>query len=219
MHDQNFHEIQLSGKQLLFGFISAVVLLVVIFLLGVSVGRGVRTDAPQADAAASVGPAAPGDTVVPATPPAAVPQPGDLSYPQVLKGQPPAVATPPDQSPTDPAAKSASESAKATAESKAAELSPAPPAPPPAATGRPPAVDKKPPLPAEGVWFAQLGAYGTRRAADSVQKDVSSKGFDARVSPYGQLFRVRVGPFATEAEAERERARLAKAGFKSSVIR
>ena len=219
MHDQNFHEIQLSGKQLLFGFISAVVLLVVIFLLGVSVGRGVRTDAPPVDAAASVGPAAPGDTVVPAAPPAAVPQPGDLNYQQVLKGPPPAVGTPLDQSAVSPTVKSASESAKTSAESKAAESSPAPTAPPPAATSPPPAVDTKPPPPAAGVWFAQLGAYGTRRAADSMQKEATSKGFNARVSPYGQLFRVRVGPFATEAEAERERARLAKAGIKSSVIR
>ena len=42
MTDQQFHEIQLSGKQLVFVFISVVGVAVVIFLLGVSVGRGVR---------------------------------------------------------------------------------------------------------------------------------------------------------------------------------
>ena len=51
MNDQSFHEIQLSGKQLVFLFMSAVVLAVVIFLLGVSVGRGVRGSVASASAA------------------------------------------------------------------------------------------------------------------------------------------------------------------------
>ena len=42
MTDQGFREIQLSGKQLVFLFMASVVLAVVVFLLGVSVGRGVR---------------------------------------------------------------------------------------------------------------------------------------------------------------------------------
>src|SRR4029434_4785602 len=67
MTDQQFHEIPLREKQLVFVFMSAVVVAVVIFLLGVSVGRGVRGSLP-AGAVADAG--ATSDTVVPAAPPA-----------------------------------------------------------------------------------------------------------------------------------------------------
>ena len=42
MPDQEVHEIQLNGKQLVFMFMAATVVSVVIFLCGVMVGRGVR---------------------------------------------------------------------------------------------------------------------------------------------------------------------------------
>ena len=42
--DDGFHEIQLNGKQLVFLFMAATVVSVVIFLCGVLVGRGVRAD-------------------------------------------------------------------------------------------------------------------------------------------------------------------------------
>src|SRR5688500_2754364 len=45
MSDQGFREIQLSGKQLVFLFMASVVVAVGVFLLGVSVGRGVRQTA------------------------------------------------------------------------------------------------------------------------------------------------------------------------------
>jgi len=89
MSDQGFHEIQLSGKQLVFLAMSAVVLAVVIFLLGVSVGKGVRSAFPPASAA-DLG--APGDTTVPAGPVAGTPAatkvtPNDLDYQNKLQGQ------------------------------------------------------------------------------------------------------------------------------------
>src|SRR5215831_6112603 len=40
--DDGFHEIQLSGKQLVFLFMATTILAVVIFLCGVQVGRNVR---------------------------------------------------------------------------------------------------------------------------------------------------------------------------------
>ena len=42
MADSGIREIQLSGKQLVFLFMASVVLIVSVFLLGVSVGRGVH---------------------------------------------------------------------------------------------------------------------------------------------------------------------------------
>ena len=42
--DDGFHEIQLSGKQLVFLFMMTTAVSVVIFLCGVLVGRGVRNE-------------------------------------------------------------------------------------------------------------------------------------------------------------------------------
>ena len=50
--DDGFHEIQLNGKQLVFLFMAATVVSVVIFLCGVLVGRGVRTERTVAQSAA-----------------------------------------------------------------------------------------------------------------------------------------------------------------------
>jgi len=96
-HDDGFHEIQLNGKQLVFLFMAATVVSVVIFLCGVLVGRGVQTevaaqDSPDDSIVLSDGPmAAPADTQE--APPAAVvtpdsdpraadapPEVDDLSY-------------------------------------------------------------------------------------------------------------------------------------------
>src|SRR5687768_10636976 len=54
-HDEGFHEIQLSGKQLVFWAMAIVVIGVVVFLLGVQVGRGVlaHRGLPEAQTAAS----------------------------------------------------------------------------------------------------------------------------------------------------------------------
>src|SRR5688500_19467614 len=51
MPDHEVHEIQLNGKQLVFMFMAATVVAVVIFLSGVMVGRGVRL--PEADVLAA----------------------------------------------------------------------------------------------------------------------------------------------------------------------
>jgi cell division septation protein DedD len=50
--DDGFHEIQLNGKQLVFLFMAATVVSVVIFLCGVLVGRGVRAERGAPDSAA-----------------------------------------------------------------------------------------------------------------------------------------------------------------------
>ena len=88
--DDGFHEIQLNGKQLVFLFMAATVVSVVIFLCGVLVGRGVRAErtasltestpasiepAPQPAPAATTPPGS--DPTVAAAPPPTV---DDLSY-------------------------------------------------------------------------------------------------------------------------------------------
>ena len=91
IHDDGFHEIQLNGKQLVFLFMAATVVSVVIFLCGVLVGRGVKTerialvDAAAANAAAETTPQQPGTpppTPAGSDPTAAAPPPAvdDLTY-------------------------------------------------------------------------------------------------------------------------------------------
>ena len=86
MPDHEVHEIQLNGKQLVFMFMAATVVSVVIFLCGVMVGRGVRQ--PQADAIAAntdtaIDPIAPFDATSPksavTSEPAPAPEPVPVS--------------------------------------------------------------------------------------------------------------------------------------------
>ncbi|MPY86668.1 MAG: hypothetical protein GEU99_01955 [Luteitalea sp.] len=109
--DDGFHEIQLSGKQLVFLFMATTVVSIVIFLCGVLVGRGVPSDAEARGVAAedeqraelgSTGDAAGGQGGLAAD--ASVPSPAetqptsetDLTYPDRLaEAQPPTEQLPP----------------------------------------------------------------------------------------------------------------------------
>lgn len=85
VQDDGFHEIQLNGKQVVFLFMAATVVSVVIFLCGVLVGRGVRADhGTMADAA-------PVNAVAETTPPPQ-PQPAPAATPA---GSDPRAAAPP----------------------------------------------------------------------------------------------------------------------------
>ena len=63
MADEGVHEIQLNGKQLVFLFMAATVVAVVIFLSGVMVGRGVRPARVDVATAASDAPVDPTTSV------------------------------------------------------------------------------------------------------------------------------------------------------------
>src|SRR4029079_18838478 len=90
MPDHEAHESQLNGKQLVFMFMAATVVSVVIFLCGVMVGRGVRqpaVDSLAAATASSIDPTAPPEPsstkAVPAPEPAAEKE--DLTYHERLE--------------------------------------------------------------------------------------------------------------------------------------
>src|SRR5690349_1586041 len=78
--DEAFHEIQLSGKQLVFLFMATTIVAVVIFLCGVQVGRGVRIDR-TADATDSGAAATPAPAPVPAAASAATAAAAPLDAP------------------------------------------------------------------------------------------------------------------------------------------
>src|SRR3954453_6285517 len=71
--DDGFHEIQLSGKQLVFLFMATTVVSVVIFLTGVLVGRAVRRDRPADAPDAALTTPAPAPAAVTPVPPSSQP--------------------------------------------------------------------------------------------------------------------------------------------------
>ncbi len=208
--DDGFHEIQLSGKQLVFLFMFATSLAVAIFLCGVQVGRNVRSD--------RVSVTDPTDTVASSTaapPPASTPtQPVASSGPPAA--EPPAPAAEPDdelsyakrlQAESAPA-----EKLKTPADPPAPKAQPAPkpaepvkasaPAPAPASTGRP------------GQWIVQVISLQDRAAAAKIVTRLSGRGYPAFVldpSPGApRIFRVQVGGYADKNDAEQAARRLEK---------
>jgi DedD protein len=204
--DDGFHEIQLNGKQLVFLFMAATVVSVVIFLCGVLVGRGVRAEraATVADSnAATIEPTPQGAPEAPATPAAgsdprtAPPPPAvdDLSYFNRLEKQTPAV-----------------EELKAPLPAAIAPApAPAPKPPPPVVSSAP---LPPPTAPAGDGYVIQVAAMLDHTDADAMAKKLSSKGYNAFILPLGQTtparYRVRVGKFKTKHEAETIAARLQK---------
>lgn len=207
MSDQGFHEVQLSGKQLVFLFMSSVVLAVVIFLLGVNVGRGVRQAVGDTEVStqAEVAPAAVPDDPAPGAAPAKPAEP-ELSYHDMLLGTP------------------AGGDKKAVTEEPPPVGAPVPtpvaePATPPA---EPPA-QARPAAAKAGAsdWFLQIGAYSTQAVADGQVAKLKQLNVPAFVDVGGasKLFRVRIGPYADRAEAEQVKSRIARQGFSSSITR
>jgi cell division septation protein DedD len=214
--DDGFHEIQLNGKQLVFLFMAATVVSVVIFLCGVLVGRGVRaergdlvqTSAANEATATDVALAAPGAALAPVPaattgdPSVAAPAPSldELSYFNRLEKP-------------NPAPEALKTPEKPAAVARAAERpSPAPAA---ALVAPPAARAPAPPAPAAGPGYAvQIAALNVRSEADAVAKRLASKGYatyvDALPDRTPALFRVRVGAFKTKREAEAMAAKLKK---------
>ena len=233
--DDGFHEIQLNGKQLVFLFMAATVVSVVIFLCGVLVGRGVRAEraASSADATtAAIEPAPQGapDAATPAasdpTAAAAPPTVDDLSYFNRLgKGNPPAddlkAPASADANPPAPARQAAPVAAAPTPTPVPAPP-PAPRQPPQAAVALkpvpvaapPPVAAAVPPAPAGDGYVIQVAAMREHGDADAMARRLSSKGYSAFVMPPGAatptMYRVRVGKFKTKREAETVASKLQK---------
>src|SRR6185295_8502961 len=205
MSDPKFREIQLGGKQLVFLFMAVVVGAVAIFLLGISVGRGVRsatTDtSPTTDVAVVRPPAAPAEM-----PPPTETTPADLKYHDQLQGQTPpvpstfAAAAPgkPATPPADPPSAAADAPPALTpASSPSATRTATPPVQPPSATKATDKTAAKPdpartstltkadpakaetPAPSGNGWFVQVNAFRSKENADRQAADLKAKGFTA----------------------------------------
>jgi cell division septation protein DedD len=213
--DDGFHEIQLSGKQLVFLFMATTVVSVVIFLCGVLVGRGVRGEPLSADGAAPpISTGGPGASANPPAPPpligeAAAPANKDLRYTGRLGSDKPV-----DEKLTVPAAVAAQEAAPSVQPTQ-------PPAAAQVTAKAEQATPKKEPVPADivkpnaGVWAVQVVALTDQAAATAVVRRLSSKGYSAYlVQPQSgaavQNYKVQVGKFEARSEAEVVAGRLKK---------
>jgi len=225
--DDGFHEIQLSGKQLVFLFMATTVVSVVIFLCGVLVGRGVRGEgisaAEQASGTGGVtagpnlsnpGTSTPPPPVVDAPPAGS----GSLSYAKRLESERPVSETvkAPEPEPV-PAAAEATKPAAATVAKTEAPVKPEAPKPEPAKAE--PAKTEAAPAAATtaqpGVWAVQVVALTDRTAATAVLDRLRAKGYQAflvtpRANAPVQNYKVQVGRFADRAEAEQVAGRLKK---------
>jgi cell division septation protein DedD len=209
--DDGFREIQLNGKQLVFLFMAATVVSVVIFLCGVLVGRGAR---PASADPATVASAESAVTEIPVETPAAAPpaitQPevaeppptpaDELTYYERLeKDKPPAETlkpqelqrkkpAPPPPAPvasrtTPPAAAQTTAAAAAPVPATPAAATPAPATPtaPPPATPAPTAVSTSG-EPGGPGYVVQVAALQVRVEADGIARRLSGKGYPAYVT-------------------------------------
>ena len=192
--EDGFHEIQLSGKQLVFLFMATTVVSVVIFLCGVLVGRGVRAERGGDDTvAAALAAPTTADAGPPSTEPPAPPKEEELSYPKRLQG------------------------GSAAAEKLEKPATQAAPAEPPAQQAAPPPQAPRADLPAggrPGNWVIQVHALQNRDAANTLVRSLASKGYPAfLLDPPGQspqIYRVQIGGYRDRVEAEQVARRLEK---------
>jgi len=228
--DDGFHEIHLSGKQLVFLFMVLACFSVVIFLCGVYVGRGVRTargdDAVEMAAATPASQPTPAvETPAPAAePPAPPPEtPDELSYHKRLQGETPAAETlkkpaaeppPPAAKTPDPVVKAAQPAAK-TPEPAARAPEHQAKAPEPAAKAPAQRAPNVPTAGKPGKWYVQVFATKDVGAAEKIVTRLAGKGYPAYLLPPAAgevqaLYRVRVGRYDDHNEAEAVKTRIAK---------
>jgi len=227
MSDDGFHEIQLNGKQLIFLFMAATVVSVVIFLCGVMVGRGVRSGRGETSASAELettaqaapAPIAPAPAPASSAPPKGqgsqptppVPAEDTSAYKDLTADKPKdtALATP-AKGQAKPAETAPAPAPKAPPTEKAAVAEKAPPKPEPPAR-----VDKdKPAAVTSGGYAVQLTALRDRSEADAVVKRLAGKGYPAYVvNPLPgkpPVYRVQVGRYDNRADADRIASKLQK---------
>lgn len=93
---------------------------------------------------------------------------------------------------------------------------------PPAAAPQPASVEPvREQSAAAGVYFVQVGAFANQNNANNVRDAVAAVGaasVDARSTANGELFRVRVGPWATRDEASEALRTLASIGYDQAAI-
>lgn len=224
--DGAYYEVQLNNKQLVFFFMAALAIAVVVFLCGVMVGRGVR-DATLAVAQNDItagGPQTGPQTskMVAAARVAASSRP-ELDYARRLESDdvPDRLQTPATVNSTSPETVVGSGGAHSSSGSsdsaiRQAPSAPRPTPPEPRSSSNPPSAAAGPAAASShlgsenGPFTIQVVALKTEDAAQSLLTRLKGKNYRAYLESGTDagLHRVRVGRFTTRAEAERVAARL-----------
>jgi cell division septation protein DedD len=235
MSDEGFHEIQLNGKQLVFLFMAATVVAVVIFLCGVMVGRGVppqrastgagETDVVPLDPTAraedsslslssgsSNASATAGETLTYPDRLADAAPPEETLKPIVEPSAgPPVAAGVPRRQLAAPAAAARAQVVRPVRSAMTAPAAPPADAPMRAAAAAS-AVAPSAGLtePSGNGFVVQVAATPLRAAAETIATRLTAKGYPAFVTTAGSNFRVRVGKYGDRRDAESIAGRLAK---------
>jgi cell division septation protein DedD len=233
VQDDSFREIQLNGKQLVFLFMAATVVSVVIFLCGVLVGRGVRAERsigaePGVSSVEEAAPAPASDAkpiaTIAGSDPTKAPPPSPaadaeiLSYPSLGAKNPPVDKLKPEHDKSSASVAPVAEKPAPVATTKPAATTVATPPPAPAAkskdTPKEAAHTDLAPEPTQSGFAVQIAALNVRTEAEAIAKRLNSKGYTAYVlSPANgtpSVYRVRVGKYGTRREAESIAERLQK---------
>jgi cell division septation protein DedD len=199
MQDEGLHEIQLSGKQLVFLFMAVTVAAVVVFLCGVMVGRGVTP--PGIPTAPEIAEETPHDPTQLPQSPAAPPvegtgggeaKPDELTYPRSLTdgNSQPDTLKPPSDVPA----------------STLQEVAPLPSAPvaekPTPATAKASVPDATLMEPPGRGYVVQVAAVRRRAEAETIARRLNAKGYRTFVTTSGDNFRIRVGKYGERSAAE-----------------
>jgi cell division protein FtsN len=231
--DDYYYEIQLTNKQLVFYFMAGAAGLILSFLAGVMVGRGIDNSVAGGGQNKQI---AEERVVAEPTP---TPASTEFSYPQRLDSDRPAeglerpgqageAAAPPAGRPTPRPAAAATPVAR-----PAATPTPRPPAAHPAATPPHPAATPRAAAAGSGLpkaigigaavkgFAVQVGAFKDRASAEGVVKSLRGRGLPAfSVAPEGGgLYTVRVGVYRDRADAETVNERLRDDKFKPYIIK
>ncbi len=202
MKSREFREIQVSSTQLAIIFLGILAIGVVIFLLGVSVGKKQIQAAQKANVIAPKEPEQIKEKIV--------------SLPQVKPDREPAAETAEKQAPAQTESNPVKTSfipkkpeAKPPVEPKAEE----PVAP--AGSGRPAATESK------NLFYVQVGALAERQAAQETAQRFRKLGYpvvvmDPQATDKKPVFRVRIGGYITKEQAEEARSRLSSAAGKKT---
>jgi cell division septation protein DedD len=196
-NSKEYRELQFSSGQLVAVFLGVLVVGVIVFILGVSVGKK------QGRLAAAAGISAPAktETLVEKKP---VALPESKVAPKTEPGSKTTAGPQPEpKTAAPPAGKTGGPTPPAEASAKPADSKPVEsPAPVPPAKA--------------GTYFVQVGAVDDKAAATAFARRIEKDGFPALVlDPLGTdkktIFRVRIGPYETKEAAEDARTKVAAA--------
>jgi len=192
MKSREFREIQVSSTQLAVIFLGILVIGIVIFLLGVSVGKKHAQVAQKANIIAQKEPEQVKEKLV--------------ALPQVKPTQE-TVGEPADKpAPTESTPAKTTFVPKKTAEKLAIEPQPAESKAQPQ-VGQPASTEKK------NLFYVQVGALAERQAAQDTAQKYRNMGYpvvvmEPQISDKKPVFRVRIGGFTTREQAEATREKL-----------